>query len=88
MKYKTIYNYILTILANIKDPGLKASYVNYLSQMLNKMPSKIESEIDDIKKYPEKEYRFEIEEETNKLNLKLSYKEKFLLNISIKIQKY
>lgn len=79
LKYKTIYNYILTILANIKDPGLKASYMSYLSQMLDKTPSKIESEIDDIKKQPENEYRFEMEEEVDKLNLKLSYKEKVFI---------
>jgi DNA primase len=77
MKYGAIYSYILKILANVKDPGLKASYVSYLSQMLNKTSSTIELDIDDIKKYPEKEYRFEMEEETNKLkNLKLNYKEK------------
>jgi len=79
MRYKTIYNYILMMLANVKDHGLKASYVNYLSQMLDKTPSKIELEIDDTKKQPENEYRFEMEEETNKLNLKLSYKEKVFI---------
>jgi DNA primase len=79
MKYKTIYNYILTILANIKDPGLRASYMSYLSQILNKTPSKIELEIDDTKKQPEKEHRFEMEEEIDKLNLKLSYKEKVFI---------
>lgn len=62
-----------------KDPGLKASYMSYLSQMLDKTPSKIESEIDDIKKQPENEYRFEMEEEVDKLNLKLSYKEKVFI---------
>jgi DNA primase len=79
MRHKTIYNYILTILANVKDPGLKASYVSYLSQMLDKTSSVIESDIDDIKKQPENKYRFEMEEETNKLNLKLNYKEKVFI---------
>ena len=80
-KFQTIYNYILTILANVKDYGLKVSYINHLAQMLGRTPAKIESEIDDTKKKLTREYQPKIEEETenNNLNLKLNYKEKIFI---------
>jgi DNA primase len=78
MRYKTIYSYILTILANVKDPGLKASYVSYLSQVLDKVSSTIEIDIDNIKKQPEREDQSKIEK-ADKLNLRLTYKERVFI---------
>lgn len=77
--YKKIYDYILYLVAHIKEPSLKSSYINIIAEMLKKNQTNIE---DDIKKIEKEIYKISSYElkNANNINLeKLSKKDILML---------
>lgn len=76
--YHKIYNHTLYLVAHVKDPFLKSSYINNIAQELNRVPENIKNDIERVEKDIDKKLYYELKN-TESLNLENLSKKDILI---------